>query len=214
MKRQFKLISFDFDGVWIEQVNSWGFLREFKNIPEGRIKDYKIKLNPKEFRDSEHELFKAAKLHYDDFVAAGKALVLKPHIGEVIKELYNNGMKIIINSAAPHIMIQQKVNEIGSNYILGIYSMEPQFDSEGFFYDTILPFETKNYDVDKIGIIEYVRKKENIERDKVVHIGDGITDIVCFKEYYGISYNVHNEKVKLAANRHIESLKELLDILI
>jgi len=214
LKGQFKLVSFDFDGVMISQVNSWGFLREFKNIPEGKIKDYKVKLNPKEFRESEHELFKAARLHYDDFVAAGNALILQPYVKEVVKELYNHGMKIIINSAAPHIMIQQKVNEIGKEYILGIYSMEPQFDEKGFFYDTILPFETKDFNVDKIAVIEHVRKQENIEKGEVVHIGDGLTDIICFKEYYGISYNVHHEKVKLAAHKHIESLRELLDILI
>ncbi|MHA1299516.1 MAG: HAD-IB family phosphatase [Candidatus Helarchaeota archaeon] len=214
MKDRFKLISFDFDGVMIEQVNSWGFLREYKKIPEGKIKEYKVKLNPKEFRDSEHELFKAAGLHYNDFVAAGKLLKLQPYVKEVVKKLHKSGMIIIINSAAPHIMIQQKVNEIGPEYIKGIYSMEPQFDEKGFFYDTILPFETEDFNVDKIAVIEHVRKEENIASDQVVHIGDGLTDIICFKKYYGISYNVHHEKVKLAAHKHIESLKELIDLLV
>ena len=185
LKNKFKLISFDFDGVITTQVNSWGFLREYKQIPKGRIGDYKVKLNPREFRNSEHELFKKVKLHYRDFIVAGKLLELQPLIKEVIKELHDNGIKIIINSAAPHVMIQQKVmNEIGSKYILQIFSMHPLFDFEGYFYDTFLPFETENFDVDKIGAIEFARKNENIKRDEIVHVGDGLADIICFKKYY------------------------------
>ncbi len=215
MKGRFKLISFDFDGVIITQVNSWGFLREYKKIPEGKEKDYlKKKINAKEFRDSEHVLFKAAKLHRQDFIEAGKLLILQPGAKEVIKKLHKNHLKIIFNSAAPDIMIQQKVNEIGPECILGIYSMQPQFDEQGYFQDTFLPFEDKNFNVDKIAVIEHVRKKENIQKDEVAHIGDGLTDIICFKKYYGISYNVHHEKVRSAAQEHVESLGELIDLIV
>jgi len=214
LRPKFKLISFDFDGVMITQVNSWGFLREYKGIPKGRIDDYKTKLNPREFRNTEHILFKQAKLHYNDFIEAGKLLTLQPLIKEVVKELYYNGLIIIINSAAPHLMIQQKVNEIGSKYIRQIFAMHPLFDYRGYFYDTFLPFETEDFEVDKIGAIEYIRKMDGIKKEEVAHIGDGISDIICFEEYYGISYNVHNEKVKKSADVHIESLGELLNILI
>jgi len=214
LSKRFKLISFDFDGVIIEQVNSWGFLREFKNIPKGRFEDYKTKLNPREFRETEHELFKSVKLHYKDFELAGQLLTLQPLVKEVIQELYEHKMIIIINSAAPKIMIQQKVNEIGKKYFWGIFGMVPLFDYEGYFYDTILPFETENYEVDKIAVIEFVRNLENISHDEVVHIGDGITDIPVFKEYYGISFNVHHEKVKNESDLHINSLAELIDILL
>ena len=214
MVNKYKLISFDFDGVITDQVNSWGFLRDYKNIPKGRIDDYRVKLNPREFRDTEHELFKSIKLRFIDFINAGKALSLQPLVKEVIKELSDNGIIIIINSAAPHLMIQQQVNEIGPEYIQQIFSMHPLFDVNGYFFDTFLPFETNNFEVDKIAAIEFTRELNNIEIDEVVHIGDGMTDIICFKKYYGISYNVHHEKVKEASHKHIESLGELVDFLI
>jgi phosphoglycolate phosphatase-like HAD superfamily hydrolase len=214
VKKEYKLISFDFDGVMIKEVNSWGFLRDFKNIPKGKIDLYKTKLNPREFRDTEHELFREVKLHYRDFVEAGKLLTLQPLVKEVVRELYQRGKEIIINSAAPHIMIQQKVEEIGSNYIDHIFSMHPLFDYRGFFYDTFLPFETETYEVDKIAAIEFARKMKHIKKDEVVHVGDGKTDIICFEKYYGISYNVHHDNVREAAHIHIESLGELIDILV
>ncbi|MHA1269566.1 MAG: HAD family hydrolase [Candidatus Helarchaeota archaeon] len=214
VSNKFKLVSFDFDGVMITQVNSWGFLREYKNIPKGRINDYKKKLNPREFRESEHVLFRKVNLHFKDFVEAGKLLTLQPLIKEVIKELFDNNLIIIINSAAPNIMIQQKVEEIGNKYFQQIFSMHPLFDFKGYFYDTFIPFETDDFDVDKIGAIEFIRKENHIRPDEIVHIGDGLSDIICFKRYFGISYNVHHEKVKNASDKHIESLGELVDFLI
>ena len=50
-----KVISFDFDGVIVTQMNSWGLIREMKQMPEGRIDDYaKGIINGKEFRNSSH----------------------------------------------------------------------------------------------------------------------------------------------------------------
>ncbi|MBD3230587.1 MAG: HAD-IB family phosphatase [Candidatus Lokiarchaeota archaeon] len=215
MKKEFKLVSFDFDGVLIEQVNSWGFLRDFKNIPKGKIDQYKVSLNPREFRNSEHDLFKEARLHYNDFIEAGKNLTLQPLAKEVVRELHANGLKIVINSAAPHIMINQKVKQIGKECFKQVFSMHPLFDYRGYFYDTFLPFETKNFEMDKIQALEFARKYYNdIKKNEVVHIGDGLTDIICFENYYGISYNVHSERVKAASDMHIESLGKLIDILI
>jgi len=147
-------------------------------------------------------------------VEAGELLNLQPLVKEVIKDLYEAGLKIIINSAAPHVMVQQKIKEIGPQYFLQIFCMHPLFDFKGYFFDTFLPFETENFDVDKIGVIEFTRKRENIKKEEVLHIGDGMTDIICFKEYHGISYNVHNEEVRKSANKHIESLGELIDLLL
>ncbi|MHA1311265.1 MAG: HAD family hydrolase [Candidatus Helarchaeota archaeon] len=212
MNNKFKLISFDFDGVITVQVNSWGFLRDYMNIPKGRIDDYKVSLNPREFRETEHILFKKAKLHYRDFIEAGKLLTLQPLVKEVIKELYENGLIIIINSSAPNIMIHQKVKEIGHEYIRQIFAMHPLFDYKGYFYDTFLPFETDNYEVDKIGAIKFMQKNYNIKKDEIAHIGDGITDVKVFKEYFGISFNIHNEKVREYSQIHIDSLGELINI--
>ncbi len=120
----------------------------------------------------------------------------------------------IFAPVSAHLSLGTNINEIGKKYFWGIFGMVPLFDYEGYFYDTILPFETENYEVDKIAVIEFVRNLENISHDEVVHIGDGITDIPVFKEYYGISFNVHHEKVKNESDLHINSLAELIDILL
>ncbi len=208
------IISFDFDGVIVDQMNSWGLIREMKGMPEGRIDDYaNRKINGKEFRDSEHIIFKEFNLKYDDFIEAGKKEILHKNVFGTINELYNRGCILFVNSAGPRPTILTVLRRFQPQPFKYIFSMVPLFDIYNDFYDTYLPFEDNNHDVDKVKVLHEVARKENVPVESIIHVGDGITDIPCFKICIGVSFNSHNRKVIENAIHNIENFQDLLELI-
>ncbi|MFX1293400.1 MAG: haloacid dehalogenase-like hydrolase [Promethearchaeota archaeon] len=209
-----RVISFDFDGVIVNQVNSWGLIREILGIPEGRIKSYiKGTINGKQFRDSEHILFKQYNLRYEHFIQAGKQEQFHPNVKETIEESFHKGYILLINSAGPRPIILTVLRRFQPSTFKYIFSMIPLFDINNYFYDTYLPFEDDNYDMDKVKVLELVAKRENIPVESIIHVGDGFTDISCFKKCIGVSFNSHNQKVIQSAQYNLENFKDLIPLI-
>jgi phosphoserine phosphatase len=209
--KKHKVISFDFDGVLVTQMNSWGLIREIKGIPEGNLEDYaKGVINGKEFRDSEHILFKKSNLRYEDFILAGTKETFHPHVKETIEALFHKGYVLLINSAGPRPTILTVLRCFDPQPFKYVFSMVPLFDINNIFYDTYLPFEDANHDVDKVRILQEVVKKENVPLESIVHVGDGTTDIPCFKLCVGVSFNSHSKKVVQSARYNLEKFEDLV----
>ncbi len=212
--KKHKVISFDFDGVLVTQMNSWGLIREIKGIPEGNLEDYaKGIINGKEFRDSEHILFKKYNLRYEDFILAGTKETFHPHVKETIEALFHKGYVLLINSAGPRPTILTVLRRFDPQPFKYVFSMVPLFDTNNIFYDTYLPFEDTNYDVDKVQILHEVVKKENVPLESIVHVGDGTTDIPCFKLCVGVSFNSHSKKVVQSARYNLEKFEDLVSFI-
>jgi phosphoserine phosphatase len=212
--KKIKVISLDYDGVIVSQINTWGLIREIKGIPEGRLEEYaKGEINGKEFRDTEHILFKKYNLGYEDFIEAGNREKLHPNVKNTIEELYKRGYTLFINSAGPRPAILTVLRRWQPQPFKYVFSMVPLFDINNVFYDTFLPFEDKNYDVDKIGVLEEVAKREEVSVESITHVGDGVTDIACFKVCIGISFNSHSRKVAQSAKYNIEKFEDLVPLL-
>jgi phosphoserine phosphatase len=81
------------------------------------------------------------------------------------------------------------------------------------FDDSYVPYEDENRDVDKVRVMQEIAKKEEIQIDSIVHVGDGVTDIPCFKLGIGISFNSHNPKVVQSAKCNITDFKELVPLI-
>ncbi|MHA1266313.1 MAG: HAD family hydrolase [Candidatus Helarchaeota archaeon] len=208
------VISFDFDGVITTQMNSWGLIREMKGMPEGRIEEYgKGKINGKEFRDSEHIIFRKFNLRYEDFIHAGEKEKLHPGVKETIEALHTKGCILFINSAGPRPTILTVLRRFHPQPFKYVYSMVPLFDVNNLFYDTYLPFEDENYDVDKVQVLREVAKKENVSVKSIIHVGDGVTDIPCFREGIGVSFNSHSSKVIQSADYNINTFNELMELI-
>lgn len=208
------VISFDFDGVIVNQINSWGLIRDLKAMPEGRIDDYASgAINGKEFRDSEHEIFKKFNLRYEDFIEAGNREVLHPNVKETVIELHKKGYILFINSAGPRPIILTVLKRFRPQPFKYVFSMVPLFDVNKVFYDTLLPYEDKNRDVDKIRVLQEVARRENVPVESIIHVGDGITDIACFKNGIGISFNSHNPKVVKSAQYNLENFEDLISLI-
>lgn len=208
------IISFDFDGVIVTQMNSWGLIREIKGVPEGRLEDYaKRRINGKEFRDSEHTLFIQHKLCYEDFIQAGKQEQFHQNVYETIGKLQKKGCIMCINSAGPRPTILMVLRRFQPQPFKYVYSMIPLFDVNNIFYDTYLPFEDENRDVDKVRVMQEIATKEEAPLESIVHVGDGVTDIPCFKLGIGISFNSHNPKVVQSAKYNMTDFKELIPLI-
>jgi HAD superfamily phosphoserine phosphatase-like hydrolase len=208
------VISFDFDGVIVNQINSWGLIRELKGIPEGNIEEYATgKINGKQFRDSEHILFKKYDLRYENFIEAGKRENFHPKVKETIEKLFEKGYILFVNSAGPRPVILTVLRRFEPRAFKYVYSMVPLFDANNVFYDTQVPYEDANHDVDKVKVLEEVAKKENIAVESIIHVGDGVTDIPCFKKCVGISFNSHNPKVVQSAQYNLENFEDLVPLL-
>ena len=209
-----RVISFDFDGVIVEQMNSWGFIRDMKGMPEGRIEEYGSgKINGREFRDTEHIIFKKHNLVYDDFIKAGNEEKLHPQVMETITELVKQGYIMFVNSAGPRPTILTVLKRFRPQPFKYVFSMVPLFDVNNIFYDTHLPFEDENHDVDKVNVLREVAKREEVPIESIIHIGDGVTDIKCFKKCIGISFNSHSSKVVQSAQYNLEKFGDLIAIL-
>ncbi|NVM30941.1 MAG: haloacid dehalogenase-like hydrolase [Candidatus Helarchaeota archaeon] len=214
MDQKKTLISFDFDGVIVNQMNSWGLIRDRKGMPDGRIDDYATgKINGKEFRDSEHVIFKKFNLRYEDFIEAGKKEKLHSNVLETIMELYNRGYILLVNSAGPRPTILTVLRRFQPQPFKYVFSMVPLFNVNNVFYDTYLPFEDSNQDVDKVRVLVEVAKRENVPVKSIIHVGDGVTDIACFKICIGVSFNSHNRKVIENAKYNLEEFKDLIDLI-
>jgi len=208
------VISFDFDGVIVTQMNSWGLIREIKGIPEGRLEEYAKRLiNGKEFRDSEHLLFKEYQLCYDDFIQAGNQEEFHPNVYESVITLARNGHILCINSAGPRPTILTVLRRFQPQPFKHVYSMIPLFDINNIFYDTYLPFEDANRDVDKVRVMREIAQKEGVQLESIIHVGDGITDIPCFELCIGISFNSHSSKVVQSAQYNITDFGELTQLI-
>ncbi len=208
------IICFDFDGVLVTQMNSWGLIREIKGVQEGKLEDYAKRLiNGKEFRDSEHFLFIQHKLCYNDFIQAGNQEQFHPNVQETIVKLQKNGYIMCINSAGPRPTILTVLRRFQPQPFKYVYSMIPLFDVNNVFYDTYLPFEDENRDVNKVRVMQEIAKKEEAPLESIVHVGDGVTDIPCFKLGIGISFNSHNPKVVQSARYNMTDFKELIPLL-
>ncbi len=210
MKNKKLVISFDFDGVIVTQMNSWGLIREMKGMPEGKLEEYASgEINGKEFRDSEHLIFKQYNLVLDDFIQAGKKEKFHSGVKETISELSKRGYILFINSAGPRPTILTALRQFRPQPFKYVYSMIPLFDVNNIFYDTYVPFEDDNHDVDKIKVLKDVAAKENVPVESIIHVGDGVTDISCFKLGIGISFNSHNAKVVQSAQYNLKKFEEL-----
>ena len=191
-----------------------GLIRDMKGIPEGKIAEYaKGTINGKQFRDTEHVLFKKHDLRYEDFVQAGKREKFHPKVKETIEKLYEKGYVMFINSAGPRPTILTVLRRFQPQVFKYVYSMVPLFDVNNVFYDTEVPYEDDNRDVDKVKVLEIVAEKENVLIDSIIHVGDGVTDIPCFKKCVGVSFNSHNSKVVQSAKYNLERFEELLPLL-
>jgi phosphoserine phosphatase len=209
-----KIISFDFDGVIVTQMNSWGLIREIKGIPEGRLDEYAKRLiNGKEFRDTEHLLFREYNLGYDDFIQAGNQEEFHPNVYESIIALYQRGHILCINSAGPRPTILTVLRRFEPQPFKYVYSMIPLFDINNIFYDTYLPFEDDNRDVDKVRVMQEIAQKEEVPLESLVHLGDGASDLPCFERCIGISFNSHNPKVIQSAQYNITDFNELIPLI-
>ncbi|NVM56052.1 MAG: HAD family hydrolase [Candidatus Helarchaeota archaeon] len=209
-----KVISFDFDGVIVDQMNSWGLIRDIKGIPEGKIEEYsKGLISGKEFRDSEHVLFKQCNLRYEDFIQAGKQEKFHPRVKETIVKLSQKGYVLFVNSAGPRPTILTVLRRFQPQAFKYIFSMVPLFDVNNVFYDTQLLYEDENRDVDKVKVLEVVAQKENVPIESIIHVGDGVTDISCFKKCVGVSFNSHNPKVVQSAQYNLENFEDLVSLL-
>lgn len=209
-----RVISFDFDGVIVTQMNSWGLIREIKGIPEGRLEEYANRLiNGKEFRDTEHLLFREYNLCYDDFIQAGKQEELHLNVYESIVALYERGHILCINSAGPRPTILTVLRRFQPQPFKHVYSMIPLFDTNNVFYDTYLPFEDNNRDVDKVRVMQKIARLEEVPIESIIHVGDGVTDIPCFNLGIGISFNSHSSKVVQSAQYNITDFKELISFI-
>lgn len=208
-----RVISFDFDGVIVTQMNSWGLIREMKGMPEGRLEEYGSgKINGKEFRDSEHILFKQFNLTYNDFIEAGKREQLHPNVKETINTLRQKGYILFINSAGPRPTILTVLRQFQTQPFKYVFSMIPLFDTNNVFYDTLVPFEDSNHDVDKVKVLAEVAEKEDVPIDSIIHVGDGITDVSCFKKCIGVSFNSHSTKVIQNAKYNLENFADLVEL--
>ncbi|HUX98000.1 MAG TPA: haloacid dehalogenase-like hydrolase [Candidatus Deferrimicrobium sp.] len=213
MKR-IKVISLDYDGVIVSQINTWGLIREIRGIPEGRLEEYtKGIINGKGFRDTEHVLFKKNNLKYEDFIEAGNQEKLHPNVKETIQQLYERDYVLFINSAGPRPTILTVLRRWNPQPFKYVFSMIPLFDVNNVFYDTFLPFEDMNHDVDKVRVLQEVAQREEIPIESIVHVGDGVTDIACFKVCIGISFNSHSKKVVQSAKYNLENFKDLIPLL-
>ncbi len=212
--KKHRVISLDFDGVIVDQINSWGLIREIKKIPEGKIEEYaKGIVNGKEFRESEHILFKKHNLRYEDFIEAGKREKFHTGVKATIEKLHKEGYILFVNSAGPRPVILTVLRRFQPQAFKYVYSMVPLFDVDNVFYDTHLPYEDENFDVDKVKVLEVVAEKENVPIESIVHVGDGVTDIACFKKCIGVSFNSHNQKVVQSAKYNIQKFEELVPLL-
>ncbi|MHA1651848.1 MAG: HAD family hydrolase [Candidatus Helarchaeota archaeon] len=211
--KKYRVISFDYDGVIVDQINSWGLIREIKGIPEGRIEDYmKGIIDGKEFRDSEHILFKKYNLRYEDFIEAGKREKFHSNVKKTIEELFQKGYILFINSAGPRPTILTVLRRFKPQAFKYVFSMVPLFDVNNVFYDTYVPYEDANRDVDKVKVLEVVAEREHVPVEDIIHVGDGVTDIPCFKRCIGISFNSHSSKVAQNAKYNIENFSELISL--
>ncbi|MHA1277670.1 MAG: HAD family hydrolase [Candidatus Helarchaeota archaeon] len=212
--RKYTVISLDFDGVIVDQINSWGLIREIKGIPEGRIDEYaKGIINGKGFRDSEHILFRQHHLTYEDFIEAGKRERFHEGVKETIEKLHREGYILCVNSAGPRPTILTVLRRFQPQAFKYVYSMVPLFDVNNVFYDTYLPYEDENHDVDKVKVLELIADNEEVPVETIIHVGDGVTDIPCFKKCIGISFNSHSQKVVQSAKYNIEKFEELISLL-
>lgn len=208
-----RVISFDFDGVLVNQMNSWGLIRDMKGMPEGRIDEYASgKINGKAFRDTEHLIFREFNLVYDDFIKAGNKEELHSQVVKTIMGLYQRGYIMFINSAGPRPTILTVLKRFRPQPFKYVYSMIPLFDVNNVFYDTYLPFEDENYDVDKVKVLREVAQKEEVPMESIIHVGDGVTDIKCFNKCIGISFNSHSSKVVASAQYNLENFEDLIAI--
>jgi len=204
----------DYDGVIVSQINTWGLIREIRGIPEGRLEEYtKGIINGKGFRDTEHVLFKKNNLKYEDFIEAGNQEKLHPNVKETIQQLYERDYVLFINSAGPRPTILTVLRRWNPQPFKYVFSMIPLFDVNNVFYDTFLPFEDMNHDVDKVRVLQEVAQREEIPIESIVHVGDGVTDIACFKVCIGISFNSHSKKVVQSAKYNLENFKDLIPLL-
>jgi len=115
------------------------------------------------------------KVRKDDFIKVGKNIQLKNHIKELIKILKKGiaqaRFKFYINSAAPKEMIISALKGIIADQ--QIFGTEFNFNEKGF----IRSIKNVNAGYGKVRTIDLLHQKEMIPYDRIMYVGDGVSDI-------------------------------------
>jgi len=115
------------------------------------------------------------KLKKEDFIKVGKKISLKNHIRElvnILKEGIGNArFKFYINSAAPREMIVSALEGMVDESC--IFGTEFYFDEKGF----VRGIKNVNAGHGKVRTIDILHEKEKIPYDRILYVGDGVSDI-------------------------------------
>ncbi len=202
-KKEFKLICFDMDGVLLDTVNFWLDLHEkYGTLEEGRrlTEKYMETDYKKLVKEVAEKMFKGLNSKsYFELVEEHLQKIL-PGVKETLKEVHKLGLKTAIITGSTLDVAEKLAYKLDIENVFGnkLVTENDIFTGE-FEWKVGSGMNTKHK------IIEHLCSKLNIKVDQVIHVGDGLNDIMAFRSVgRGIAFNTQNELVKDAANIIVE----------
>jgi|SRR3989338_2545323 len=212
---KYKLVCFDVDGTLIDNVKfSWNLFHDYFQTDKHKREDARNKFfngNISYLQWAEHDInmWREKNAKKKDFLKALDSLSLMNGAMETLRELKKNGIKLAIISGSLNIVLEKFIPN-HSEFFDDVFLSRIYFDSEG----SIEKVEATEFDMEmKAEALKRIAKRENINLEECVFVGDYLNDTQAIEEAgLGIAFNCQEEKLKQAADIVIDK-KDLREVL-
>ena len=144
-----------------------------------------------------------------DFFKALESLKLMDGAIETLQELKKNGIKLAIISGSLNVVLEKFIPN-HSEFFDDVFLSKIYFDAEG----NIERVEATEFDMEmKAEALKRIAKRENINLEECVFVGDYLNDTKAIEEAgLGIAFNCDHDELKKVADVVIDK-KDLREIL-